>query len=1139
MTLLELYRSYNADGMKFDPKTGEILLLQVLDIHFGKVLLEQTHWFTVNSVFDPKTGEALPQSLSAFLSNITRPKAPKPVRDRLWRITDHARNSVERLFRALNESPRREQAFLPVRAVRELDANSFIKLSNRPGRTIREKLAKKPYLHAVRRFQSIDLPENRLLKAFVSRLAELLELRQDYLGEEEDELLSKIRSWLLSSEAQSIARWENLPPNNALLSHRDYRRVWDAWRRLQTLDDDIDRDFSQFETRKRTMEYWCEYGQKYTDGKHLFANMPVCFNYEEFEIRPWKEPPLFQQKKEKIIHYPKPAKIAEPVCVDFTGLHPRYFSQGQKGNKAKSETLHESFIWQRWKNESESVDINLFNSDALFLHPDAATISSSDLLFSKDIHDEYLDHAASAFVSRLYEFFTNDRIIWLVPDFLNDFELNITRRNINARFPNAEPLPRSIAAVFAQVDYSKIKDENFSVIVIDNVGGKTCVIKLCARFDPLLKERIPETCGFYWERCPPILIPAEDSEEIEIKNYDIITVDETGRWRDKPQPKPPQSFDVHALRKDERIGQFAFFIDLAGSTESPVAGGMRFHVLQQNAGDIPLWRDHIPELSIKVMKDGCYQPYWLVSRDTTIAPIRGRPVPINIQDHFTLPAGRQFYQFPLFQGENTATIGFSARIESPSFPLKANTACRLNMTFTYGADDPYCLIFAPLKNEFPPVMAKWQKVGEEIITDAPAPPYPTPLPWEALKHWKNAQGKEENLLDWLIDALTALNDKIPNRSQITISRWVSRNDKNDSLYWFAFAKTDIRECIVYPNNILDSFSEPPNIAFPAGTEFLANIQERENGKLAAYDISKTENTFSDETKSRLLSFRKKSLQNRMPLIWADNRSLKDAGTPVDFKKKFNELISLLSKRLPPEIFNRKFLILLSCLHKDTGSESVQWIMEQVDNEAYSGFYPNEKAFNLRAIGLALGDVSQPWQQYIVSKLLSQQTAEVLRIFSYAIWNEQHFVESFTLENLQSILDRLNKMLLGIKPCPKKRDEKDKWTVPDWIRTTAEPLELLLGLLRTRASEDSSIKMMLQPHQKITKELAKRVEEITGIIAQSRGIFPSRVKLENIQKPRDDHAPDLLYALRLYLTGDDSANAIHISGVSDDEKDYDN
>lgn len=56
-------------------------------------------------------------------------------------------------------------------------------LSRRAGRNIREKLAGNPYLQSVRRFQSVDLLENRLLKAFSERLLELLELRVECLDE--------------------------------------------------------------------------------------------------------------------------------------------------------------------------------------------------------------------------------------------------------------------------------------------------------------------------------------------------------------------------------------------------------------------------------------------------------------------------------------------------------------------------------------------------------------------------------------------------------------------------------------------------------------------------------------------------------------------------------------------------------------------------------------------------------------------------------------------------------------------------------------------------------------------------------------------------------------------------------------------
>ena len=137
--------------------------------------------------------------------------------------------------------------------MRELDVTSFIKLSNRPGRNLREKLAGNPYLQGVRRFQSVDLPENRLFKACMVRLAQLLELCGER-HERQDELLLTILSWLHSGEAQGIGRWENLPPNNTLLSHRDYRRVWDAWRWLQTLEDDTARDLSEVHARRQTRQ---------------------------------------------------------------------------------------------------------------------------------------------------------------------------------------------------------------------------------------------------------------------------------------------------------------------------------------------------------------------------------------------------------------------------------------------------------------------------------------------------------------------------------------------------------------------------------------------------------------------------------------------------------------------------------------------------------------------------------------------------------------------------------------------------------------------------------------------------------------------------------------------------------------------
>lgn len=153
------------------------------------------------------------------------------------------------------------------------------------------------------------------------------------------------------------------------------------------------------------------------------------------------------------------------------------------------------------------------------------------------------------------------------------------------------------------------------------------------------------------------------------------------------------------------------------------------------------------------------------------------------------------------------------------------------------------------------------------------------------------------------------------------------------------------------------------------------------------------------------------------------------------------------------------------------------------------------------------------------------------MFAYAIWREQHFVERFAPSEFKNLLHSLSQQMENILPPVIAKD--DKRARRKWARRTAEPLELLLGLLRTRASSDPEIRMLLQPHQRITKHLAEQVDRIEEIVAESNITLFSRVQID-VQKPDGVRTPDLLYALRLYLTGDDGANAIHITGVSDSD-----
>ena len=1120
MILEQIYRNFPKDTIE-----GEK----------ARMLLFQTHWFTSIAEFDPRTAEALPQTLSAVLWKISSDSLDSSggLKDRLWRITQHVRSSLENLFRELNESPRREHAILPIRAVRELDTTSFMAVARRPGRNIREKLAGKPYMLAVRRIQSVDLPENQLLKTFSEQLLELLELRSECLGERPDELIDNIYAWLQTDEAQSISYWGNVPPNNTLLTHRDYRAVYDAWCWLQALDDDLTADQNDLERRKNTISQWQTYGQMYANGRRLFAEMPVLFDYDKFSIKPWTEQ-IFSTAGRRTISREAIYETV-PVCIDLTELHPAYslFASLQQKQVLERKILRDSFLWQNWESSdtlSTMVDINLFNSDALYLHSDTVTVSAPDLFFSHRHEVKHLDRAAHTFVSRLRETFVNKNIVWLRPDFLNDFELTIIRRNINTAYPGAQPLPRSVAAVFEQFDYKQLSND-FAVVVLDCVGRIKCATKLVAKFDKGLKKSLPETRGFYWERHPSVIFFDKDlTEQDGIKfEYDIAILDEHREWHSPTNLKSDNHISLNCLRQNKRIGHFDTVIKLS---DSPVVGGIKLFELQKKAGDAPLWRDQIPELSIKGWQNGRYERVYIVDRGTSVKTIRGKVIPIPVGRTITLPAGKDHYQFPLFIGEDEESAGFSIRLESPDFPLSVPLECKLNLKFTYGEDDPYSLVFEPISQTIRPIRVQWTKNVEEIITNAPAPEYPRVSSWNELQTWKDAQGVETDLLKWVIDSLQRLKSMIPMKKEVIItSNWVCKTT-DEGTYWYTFGDAKgAFHCYCSTKNFVDyDNSVDPNIRFPQGTTLYCCFIQRDNKRRTAIGIteSKDDLKLPAETQQKIIQFKERSLQNRISYVWGDGRSLSDPDCPNDFRENFETLFSYIVEHLPKAIIKRKMRFLQACLHKDTPDMCVTWLTDQVERH---------KIIDYRAVGFCLGNLSDHWQEVIFDSLITYLSNDSLRVFAYAIWRDPKFVWNFSLSDYQLILNHLCVMLNEITPCPARKNEKDKWAVRAWVRSTTEPLELLLGLLRTRTSSKTEIKMILQPHQKITKELARLVEKVTSTVAESHVTLFSRVQLGNLPpKLEGDRTPDLLYALRLYLTGDDGANAIQITGISDGDAD---
>jgi cold shock CspA family protein len=262
----------------------------------GKALLMLMlrNWLTEVSNFDPVSGHALHTGIIDFMDAVAKSvqdESPESeIKDRIYRIVSHTKEAVLAIMKHTRDKILREHAMLPIHAAREVDSNSVQWLSRQPGRTLREKLSGKPYIKAVRRRSSVDTAENRLLKAFLCRLEQILIERQNALAAPTEKacekLLVSLQRWLSSEDASEIGPWGNLPPNNTLLQDKRYRKAWDGWLWFQAIDEQITGDSKRVHRDILSVIYWNTLSLLNHSGRFRTVQQPVGLDYDNFAISP-------------------------------------------------------------------------------------------------------------------------------------------------------------------------------------------------------------------------------------------------------------------------------------------------------------------------------------------------------------------------------------------------------------------------------------------------------------------------------------------------------------------------------------------------------------------------------------------------------------------------------------------------------------------------------------------------------------------------------------------------------------------------------------------------------------------------------------------------------------------------------------
>jgi len=158
-------------------------------------------------------------------------------------------------------------------------------------------------------------------------------------------------------------------------------------------------------------------------------------------------------------------------------------------------------------------------------------------------------------------------------------------------------------------------------------------------------------------------------------------------------------------------------------------------IADQGLNDLHLWRDHLPKLLMSSPYD-----FYLV-RDAAIIPKRGFKIDIPIKNLANLPKGKEFYKFPLTQGESQNQLDYNIYLKSSDFPLKKDAKYMLSLTYKYGEDDPYELYFIPnaKKTSLSPIKAEWRDREDFRSEDLISPDFPKKKDWDQdeFKYFEN------------------------------------------------------------------------------------------------------------------------------------------------------------------------------------------------------------------------------------------------------------------------------------------------------------------------------------------------------------------------------------------------------------------
>lgn len=471
--------------------------------------------------------------------------------------------------------------------------------------------------------------------------------------------------------------------------------------------------------------------------------------------------------------------------MDLFQIRPNYAPDAEKVRDLDGRILFQRHAWNMEGDDRESI-FALPNDRSQSIETTSGIATYSVVSAVEDANPVYL-----ADLARLIGSYIKSRsLVFLFPDLYNEFQIATVHKGLRLAFATVESFPRSMGAAFwllRSPDFGKKFKAGDFLLILDLVYDDISFTLVQSTRDELVAADIPEYDGLIWERHPTegesptreidLLINAllkhgcQDARQI----YKLLGVDgiksEAGKLAifyntqkvfqleanilpanmRVPVTERVQAFlerhkeiiggaQVHVVSLSSALfykGRNSFSV---ASYDDAIRGCQYFATLQNRTHHV-LWKDHLPELSIKLL----YGKFNLVENQT-VRPAFNVEKKITIDRKFLLPKGKKEYRLRLVSNNASRKTQYAAVVRHPAFPLKRDVICRLNMSYRYGAEEPYTLVFIPEDSDagFAEAKVAWEPAGKYPCENLPSPPVLSPANWDDLKCHK---GTNEDLIN--------------------------------------------------------------------------------------------------------------------------------------------------------------------------------------------------------------------------------------------------------------------------------------------------------------------------------------------------------------------------------------------------------